>query len=346
MSKRILVTGGFGFVGGHLIERLLKEDTPSRVRVHVVDNLSSNPIPYERLISEISASLGKTDRLTWDLCSIAEWFDRNPAEGAWDEIYHLASAVGPAGVLQHAGHMIKSIVDDTYRLIELAQQRGVRLLDVSTSEVYGGGQEGYCSEEFAKIIPAKTTVRLEYAIAKLAAETAIQNTSTVGTLDAVIVRPFNIVGPRQSGVGGFVLPRFISYAMLNRPLTIFGGGTQVRAFTHVTDICSGIILAMRKGKRGEAYNIGNPENRITINELADLVLEVTRSQAGKIYVDPRSIYGPLYAEANDKYPNADRAMRELGWIPEFDARAVVAHTFEYMKSLPEDLWTNLAGRLY
>jgi UDP-glucose 4-epimerase len=345
MSKRILITGGFGFVGGHLIERLLKEDT-RRVRVHVVDNLSSNPIPYERLISEISASLGETDRLTWDLCSIAEWFDRKPADCAWDEIYHLASAVGPAGVLQHAGQMIKSIVDDTYRLMELAQQSGVRLLDVSTSEIYGGGQEGYCSEEFAKIIPAKTTVRLEYAIAKLAAETAIQNTSTVRALDAVIVRPFNIVGPRQSGVGGFVLPRFIGYAMLNRPLTIFGGGTQVRAFTHVTDICSGIILAMHKGKRGEAYNIGNPKNRININELADLVLEITGSKAGKIYVDPKSIYGPLYAEANDKYPNADRAMQELGWFAEFDARAVVMHTFEYMKSLPVDLWTNLTGLLY
>jgi nucleoside-diphosphate-sugar epimerase len=341
MGKRILVTGGFGFVGGHLIEMLLKEG-PSN-RVHVVDNLSTNPIPPERLISEISVTLGQTDHLTWDFCSIAEWFERKPVDMVWDEIYHLASAVGPAGVLQHAGKMIKSIVDDTYTLMEMAEQAGARLLDVSTSEIYGGGQEGYCSEEFAKIIPARTTVRLEYAIGKLAAEAAIHNTCTVGGLDAAIVRPFNISGPRQSGVGGFVLPRFVGYAMLNRPLTVFGGGTQVRAFTHVIDICSGIILTMRKGKRGEAYNIGNPANRININEMADLVLEVTGSKAGKTYVDPSSIYGPLYAEANDKYPNADRAMRELGWVPEFDARAVVDHTFEYMKSLPEDLRTRLAG---
>jgi UDP-glucose 4-epimerase len=138
----------------------------------------------------------------------------------------------------------------------------------------------------------------------------------------------------------------VGYAMLNRPLTIFGGGTQIRAFTHVEDICSGIVLAMRKGKCGEAYNIGNPKNRLTINELAELVLEVTDSNAGKIYVDPKSIYGPLYAEANDKYPNADRAMQELGWDPQFDARTVVTHTFNYMKSLPESLWTSLIGRLY
>lgn len=343
MAKRILVTGGFGFVGGHLVERLLKED-PSN-RVHVVDNLSSNPVPYERLIAEMSAAGANIDGLTWDICSVAEWFERKPVDAAWEEIYHLASVVGPAGVLQHAGTMIKSIVDDTYRLMDLVQQANVRLLDVSTSEVYGGGQEGYCSEEFAKIIPAQTTVRLEYAVAKLAAETAIQNTSTIGGLDAVIVRPFNISGPRQSGVGGFVLPRFVGYAMLNRPLTIFGGGTQVRAFTHVADICSGIVLAMRKGKRGEAYNIGNPKNRITINELADLVLQVTEFDVGKVYVDPRTLYGPLYAEANDKYPNADRAMHELGWVPKFDARTVVTHTFNYMKSLPEELWTGLVGRI-
>ena len=179
MSKRILVTGGFGFVGGHLIEMLLREDPSSRV--HVVDNLSTNPIPYERLISELSSSFDHKEHLTWDLCSIADWLERKPVDLSWDEIYHLASAVGPVGVLKHAGKMIKSIVDDTYALMEMAEQACVRLLDVSTSEIYGGGQEGYCSEEFAKIIPPQTTVRLEYAIGKLAAETAIQNTCMVGS---------------------------------------------------------------------------------------------------------------------------------------------------------------------
>jgi UDP-glucose 4-epimerase len=161
----------------------------------------------------------------------------------------------------------------------------------------------------------------------------------------VIVRPFNISGPRQSGVGGFVLPRFLGYAMLNRPLTVFNGGTQTRAFTHVADICTGIILAMRKGKRGEAYNIGNPKNKMTINELADLVLEVTGSKAGKAYVNPNTIYGPLYAEANDKYPNADRAIRELGWTPEFGLRSIVENSYEYMKYLSDDLRSFLVGRL-
>ena len=132
---------------------------------------------------------------------------------------------------------------------------------------------------------------------------------------------------------------------MGKPLTVFNGGTQVRAFTHVVDICSGIVLAMRKGKRGEAYNIGNPKNRVTINEMADLVLSVTGSTAGKVHVDPKTICGPLYEEANDKYPNADRALLDLGWVPEFGARAVVEQTFEYMKNLPGDLRTQLCGRI-
>jgi nucleoside-diphosphate-sugar epimerase len=165
----------------------------------------------------------------------------------------------------------------------------------------------------------------------------------VGSLDAVIVRPFNISGPRQSGVGGFVLPRFIGCAILNRPLTVFSGGTQTRAFTHVADICDGIVRAMRSGKRGEVYNLGNPKNRITINEMADLVLDVTGCTSGKVYVDPRTIYGPLYTEANDKYPNADRAMRDLAWTPQFGARAVVEQTFEYMRRLPEHVRAHLVG---
>jgi UDP-glucose 4-epimerase len=341
VSKRILVTGGFGFVGGHLLELLLAEDAGNRV--HVIDNLSTSPIPYERLVAEIDATPGYRDRLTWDLCSIAEWFSQGSRDRGWDEIYHLASVVGPVGVLQHAGRIIKSVVDDTYLLMELAEFAGGRLLDVSTSEIYGGGQQGYCSEEFPKIIAAVPTVRLEYAIAKLAAETALQNTCKVGSLDAVIVRPFNISGPRQSGAGGFVLPRFVGHALLNRPLTIFNGGTQVRAFTHVEDICAGIILAMRRGRRGEAYNIGNPANRITINEMADLVLDITGSTAGKVYIDPKSLYGPLYEEANDKYPNAGLAMSELGWAPRFGVRSVVEHTVEYMERLPGNLRSELTG---
>jgi UDP-glucose 4-epimerase len=324
--KQILVTGGFGFIGGHLIERLL--DDPNN-HVHVVDNLSSCPIPYPLLIDELE----HPPNLTYETISIWEFFHISSKNlCVYDEIYHLASPVGPAGVLQHAGQMIGNVVDDIYLLINLALREDAKLVDVSTSEVYGGGAGGLCAEGLDKIISADTTVRLEYAIAKLAAETAIINTCKVNPLRASIVRPFNVAGPRQSGVGGFVLPRFIDQAMRGEPLTVFGDGNQVRAFTHVADIVDGLIRVMESGQSGEAYNLGNPINKTSINEMANRVNDITGNQAGVTYVDPKDIFGDLYAEGAEKYPDARKAISELGWSPKYGIIATITDALRYQKS--------------
>ncbi len=318
--NRIFVTGGFGFLGSHLIEELVKD---SDNRVHVVDNLSTSPINVERYLDE----LGHPSNLTYSICSVNEYC-RSVNNETFDQIYHLASVVGPAGVLPHAGKMIKSIVDDTYSLIELAAKCNAKLVDVSTSEVYGGGQDGYCTEDYPKIVPAKTTIRMEYAIGKLAGETAIINTHKVSNLKACIIRPFNIAGPRQSGKGGFVLPRFVTQSFNNEPLTVFGNGKQIRAFTHVKDTVDGLIKTMKHGRQGEAYNIGNPENKTIILELAYRVIKLTKSKSGIAFVDPKTIYGPLYEEANDKYPEASKAMKELGWKYRYDIDKVILDVIE------------------
>ncbi len=316
----MLVTGGFGFLGSHLVERLVKN---ANNHVHVVDDLSTSPLDYHRFLSE----LGNPFNLTFSACTV-EAYCRSAPEVEFQQIYHLASVVGPAGVLPHAGRIVQSVVSDTYRLIDLTLRCQAKLVDVSTSEVYGGGQDGFCTEDYPRIVPAKVTVRLEYAIAKLAAETAIINTCSVSPLKACIVRPFNIAGPRQSGKGGFVLPRFIGQCLRNEPVTVFGTGEQVRAFTHVKDMADGLMRAMERGKCGEAYNLGNPENRITILELARRVMELTGSKSETVFIDPRTIYGPLYAEASDKYPDASRAIRELGWRPKYGIDRIVFDAVE------------------
>lgn len=336
--KKILVTGGFGFLGGHLVEEILRHD-PGCI-VHVIDNLSTNPIPHELFLE----GLKDRKRVTFDLCSIAEYFASGKPRG-WSQIYHLASIVGPAGVLKHGGYIVRAVIDDSYLVMDEAIASGVRLLDVSTSEIYGGGQEGYCREDFPKIIPAKTSIRLEYAVAKIAAETSILNNCSLGKLDAVIIRPFNISGPRQSGVGGFVVPRFVGLAMHGHPLTVFGKGNQIRAFTHVKDMAEGICLAMNVGKSGEAYNLGNPENKMSIDVLADMVADIVGSKAGKIYVDPKTIYGPFYEEANDKYPDANRAIEELGWRPKRNARTVISETRDFMAQVSPELRAQLTGAM-
>jgi nucleoside-diphosphate-sugar epimerase len=334
-GRGVLVTGGFGFLGGHVLEQILGLGAE---RVHVVDNLSSNPVDVEVLVNE----LGRPEVLTYDVCTVAEYLASAPAD--FDVVIHLASVVGPAGVLRHGGRIISSIVDDTYLLADYALERSARLVDVSTSEVYGGGRDGLCREGDPKIVPAETSFRLEYAVGKLAAETALINLGARDGLDAVIVRPFNIAGPRQSGEGGFVLPRFLAQAHLGLPLTIFGSGRARRAFSHVKDLADGVVRAAWKGQSGTAYNVGNHRNVVTVEGLADIVLEVTGSSSGKAFVDPVSIYGPAFVEANDKFPEAGRAIEELDWHPTADVEAIVYDTWAYMREATPETFARLAGR--
>lgn len=320
MVKNILVTGGFGFIGTTLVQTLVKD---SNCRVHVIDDLSTAPIEVDYYLAEI----GRPSNLTYEITTVESFFSRGAGDH-WNEIYHLASPVGPAGVLQHAGNMVRDVVRDSYLIMDYCMAHGVKMLDVSTSEIYGGGQSGYCAESTAKIVPAKTTVRLEYAIAKLASETAIINNCNVRNLKASIVRPFNVAGPRQSPKGGFVLPRFIRQVQRNKPITVFGDGSAIRAFTHVADMVSGFILAMERGRNGEAYNIGNPANKTTILNFAKLVKSCLNSNVDIAFIDPKKIYGPTYEEANDKFPDSDKARAELGWEPTRDIRTTVIDCWE------------------
>ncbi|SIO55344.1 UDP-glucose 4-epimerase [Singulisphaera sp. GP187] len=324
-DKNILVTGGFGFIGSTLVEQLLAE--PGN-RVHVVDNLSTSPIDVTAFLEVV----GNPPNLSYDICSIAEYCTREGDKGkAFREIYHLASPVGPVGVLAYAGKMTEMICGDAYHVINLGLKHDAKVLDISTSEVYGGGRDGYCSEDYSKIIPAKVTVRLEYAVAKLAAEISLVNTTRVTPLRACIIRPFNVAGPRQSPKGGFVLPRFIGQALRNEPLTVYSDGSMVRAFTHVQDIVQGLILTMERGTNGEAYNLGNPANKVTILELAQRVVKIAESQSRIDHVDPKTLFGPLFEEANDKYPDAKRSTEELGWQPRSDVDQVIRDTLHYIR---------------
>ena len=319
--QNVLVTGGFGFIGSHLVEQLVLERD---LRVHVVDDLSSSAIDLPAYLARFNGEI------TYDICTVREFFSR-PDLPAFNEIYHLAAVVGPVGVLKYGGCILRKTVDDTYLIADYARRVGAALCNVSTSEVYGGGRDGYCSEKDYMVIPPKSSVRLEYAVAKLACEVALVNMTRMSSLRATTVRPFNVAGPRQSGAGGFVLPRFIRQALAGEPLTVYGDGSSVRAFTHVKDIADGIIRAMRHGCSGEAYNIGNPANKTTILDLAKHVLRIVGGPSVIAFVDPKQLWGPLFEEANDKYPDADRAIMELGWKPRWDLEDSIRESAEYIR---------------
>lgn len=318
--KKILVTGGFGFIGTTLVEQLL---TDPDNHVHVVDDLSTSATDVYGYMS----SLEDGHNCTYDITTVDQYFKFNVLLQRYDEIYHLASPVGPASVIQQGGQMIRKVVNDIYLIMDYCTTHGTRLLDISTSEVYGGGDnDGYCSEATPKIFPEDINMRMEYAIAKLAAEVAIQNTCKLTNLHAVIIRPFNVAGKRQSVAGGFVVPRFVQQAVNGIPYTVFNDGEDIRAFTHVDDIVDGLRLAMLRGKNGTIYNLGNPLNKIKIKELPAIINGVLGVDNGIEYVDPKLIYGDYYESAADKYPNSQRAFDELGWAPSKNIETVI---FDY-----------------
>jgi UDP-glucose 4-epimerase len=334
--KKILVTGGFGFLGTHLLEILLED--PSN-QITVIDNLSTNPLSIEPTLK----LLNNPKQLNYEIASVESSEILANKSNKFDEIYHLASFVGPAGVLLHGGKMIGQIITDAYRMIDAAQNSNCRLLFVSTSEVYGGGIDGLCGENTPKIVPAKTSIRLEYGVGKIAAETAILNHALLEKLDAIVVRPFNVAGPRQSGKGGFVLPRFIGAAIQNQPVTVFDDGGALRAFTHVRDIAMGCYLAMSKGKSGDIYNLGNPNNKTTILDLAKKVIELTGSNSEIVFIDPKNLYGKMYEPSPDKYPDSSSAFTKLGWQNQFNLDALILDTFKFMKALEPDQLKVMAG---
>ena len=333
-KKQTLVTGGFGFLGTHLLEEI-SEKSPG-ANVHVIDNFSTSPMNLEKTLDSLSIDLN----FTFENCNLGDSQVIKDKSIVFDEIYHLASYVGPAGVLNHGGNMIRGIVQDGYQMIDYAVENSSRLLLASSSEVYGGGVNGLCSESTSRIVPAETTIRLEYAVGKIAIETALLNTGKMKNLSNTVIRPFNVAGPRQSGKGGFVLPRFITAAMEGRDITVFGDGEARRAFTHVRDIANGCFLAMNHSSSGKVFNLGNPRNITTIGKFAEKVVDLLKSNSKIVNVDPKTLYGDLYEEASDKFPDSTMTMEILNWNPTSSLEQIIISTWDFMKTLnPEDFRT-------
>lgn len=294
-----VVTGGAGFIGSHLVERLLGDGQV----VVSIDDMSSG-VTRVPGATHITAAIHETTR---------------PLV-APDAVYHLAGPVGPVGVLGRAGGIARDIIRDADILRSWARYWSCPLVYVSTSEVYGLQQQPM-TEQAPRIIAAGHSARMEYAVAKLAAETMLLNTTG---LDVRIIRPFNVAGPRQREEGGFVLPRFIRQARAGESLTVYQPGTQRRAFTHVLDIVDGIVRAATLGSPGEVYNLGNPANECSINDLAVAVLQELDIHDGTVtIVDPRDLWGPAFHEAPDKVPDITFARQMLGWEPTRDRATVI-----------------------
>ena len=315
--KNILISGGAGFLGTYSIEKYLEEG----YNITVIDNFST------AVVKNNDPILDNVTLIEDDILNV-RWTDLEK----YDLVLHLASPVGPAGILKHSGKMAKYILNDIYWAIEGAQYNSCPLIFVSTSEIYGYREKAILlKEEDDKLLVGDFKVRNEYSIAKLLAEIVLSNTAKVSDLQYQIIRPFNISGARQLKTGGFVLPTFVTQSLDESDITVFNGGKQIRAFTHVTDIVEGIYLTSQSDFN-EIWNVGDPANQCTILEIADRVKDKTKTKSNITFVDPKTIHGPLYEEAWDKIPNPEKIDKRLGWVAKYDVDYIINDVINYYSS--------------
>ena len=299
---RVLVTGGLGFIGSSISARYLQAGH----QVTIVDSLVSNVVEPAYFTERY-----RTARV--EVVSVQDYFASGGPSHACQLAIHAASLVGPAGILAYAGAIGEQIVHSTSRIVDYCIARNVPLIYFSSAEVYG--RSGTLDESMDIRVPCTYNARLEYALGKLTCESMLINSRHRG-LKAVIIRPFNVVGPRQSRRGGFVMPTLVQQALSGRPLTVFESGQQQRAFTDVDDVVEFVINHAVRGfdDPHPVFNVGNPANATTIEGLAHSINQILGTSSEILFTSGRAVHGPGYCEAESfqKLPVIARA-QGLGW---------------------------------
>lgn len=304
-SRSVLVTGGAGFIGSHLVEHLVGNgDT-----VVVVDNFSTGSLSN-------LASLPR-DRIDVREGSLAEVIgELDPSD--FDEIYHLAAAVGVRLVIDEPIHTIETNVLETSALLKFASTHSTPTLIASTSEVYGKGTKTPFSEDDEVVYGPTTYSRWSYACSKAIDEYLALAYFRQHQLPVVIARFFNTVGPRQTGEYGMVLPRFVSAALHGQPLEVHGDGQQTRCFCDVRDVVS-VLPTMLSDKScfGRVFNVGT-DQKISIADLAKLVCDTLGSSAEIIQVPYDTAFGEGFEDLRTRQPDLTRLRNAVGFEPKYE----------------------------
>jgi len=224
--RKVIVTGGLGFIGSHVVDALLAAGR----QVTVIDSMVAAVTDGREYEVFPSARVHRV--------SIADFLAQGGSFNDADLVVHAASHVGPAGILRHQGSLGAEIVAVTQQVIEECVEHDVALISFSSAEIYG--RSGMLAESDDIIVPPRYNARIEYAVAKALTEAAVINSRHRG-LRGFVIRPFNVAGSRQSRAGGFVMPTFVQQALAGRPLTVFAGGEQERAFLSATDLARFIV---------------------------------------------------------------------------------------------------------
>jgi UDP-glucose 4-epimerase len=310
--KKVLITGGAGFIGSYLAERYVRDGAD----VTVIDDLSTGRLENLYAIAGspslrvVIADVRDEERLT----KLME--DRDVA-------FHMAARIGLRLVIESPLTTLETNVDGTASVLRAARSAKTKVVLASTSEVYGLATRIPSSEDDPITIGSPVRGRWSYAASKAVDEFMALSTWHEHGVPAVVVRLFNTVGPRQSARYGMVLPRFVDQALAGQPLTIYGDGTQTRCFCHVRDVIGALVrLAEEPSAVGEVFNLGNAQET-TINELAARVIALTASSSTPTHVSFNEAYGPHFEEIMRRVPDLAKARARIGFAPAIDLDGIV-----------------------
>jgi UDP-glucose 4-epimerase len=316
-TNHILVTGGAGFIGSHLVERLLNDGKS----IVVIDDFSTGSLENLRAVK-------KNPRLKIVRAKISECKELPKLAANAEFIFHLAATVGVDLVVKSALHVLETSFNETQILLRAAAKNSTPLLLTSTSEVYGKSAKPEFSEDDDLLIGPPGHSRWSYACSKLTDEFLALAYAREKNLPVIIARLFNTVGPRQTGRYGMVLPRFISAAKKNAPLKVFGDGKQTRCFGFVHDVVEALVrLQNCKKARGEIFNIGGTEE-VSMLELARLVVKTLGSKSKIELIPYDQAYAPGFDDMRRRKPLVEKLERFVNFKPQTPLREIIRLTAE------------------
>ena len=319
--KKVIVTGGAGFIGSNLVKKLLDLNVE---KLLIIDDLSTgNESNISSIVSDERVQF--LNSKIEDIESINELFED------YDFCYHLAAGVGVQYIMDNLSESLLTNILATHKVLEACQANGLPVLLTSTSEVYGVAEDDVWTEDTKSLIGPTTKLRWSYAASKMIDEFIALSLFEEGKVSPIIVRLFNIIGPNQLSKYGMVVPRFIESALEDKDILIHGDGSQSRSFTWVDDVVNYLIKLAEVKAYGEVFNIGQTEE-ISIKNLAELIIEKTNSNSQIIFKSHEEVFGKAFEDPKRRTPGIDKVIEFTGMKPTKNIEFMIENIINFKKN--------------